>query len=207
MKKVALIGYSGHSFVVADVLKQSGYKLIGYFEKKCVNTNPMQLEYLGYEGDNDFISKLKKASVFPAVGDNLIRKRIMAFILERKIQVALAISNKANISNYVIIGQGTLVCPGVCINPFSIIGKGVILNTGAIIEHECVISDFVHIAPGAVLAGNVQIGEYSFVGANSVVKQGIRIGKNVTVGAGAVVLKDIPDNEICIGNPAKSLRK
>jgi sugar O-acyltransferase (sialic acid O-acetyltransferase NeuD family) len=167
----------------------------------------MKLEYLGYEEDTDFASKLKKVFVFPAVGNNHIRKKIMVFVLEREIPIAVAISPKSNISNYTTIGQGTLVCPGVCISPFSIIGKGVILNTGAIIEHECNISDFIHIAPGAVLAGNVYIGESSFIGANSVVKQGVRIGKNVTVGAGAVVLKDIPDNEIWIGNPAKRLRK
>ncbi len=207
MKKVALLGYSGHAFVVAEILKQTGYEIIGYFEKKYLNINPMQLEYLGFEEDNEFLAKLGKASVFPAVGDNHIRKKIMMFVLEREIPIAVAISPKANISKYTIIGQGTLVCPGVSINPFSIIGKGIILNTGAIIEHECNISDFVHIGPGAVLAGNVNIGELSFIGANSVVKQGIRIGKNVTVGAGAVVLKDIPDNEIWIGNPANRLKK
>jgi sugar O-acyltransferase (sialic acid O-acetyltransferase NeuD family) len=207
MKNVALIGYSGHALVVADVLKQSGYKIIGYFEKVCINKNPLHLKYLGYEQDYNFTSKFKKATVFPAVGDNNIRERIMTFITERKIEVAVAISTQANISHYATIGQGTLVCRGACINPYAVIGKGVIINTGAIIEHECVIADFVHIAPGAVLAGNVNVGENSFVGANAIVKQGIRIGINVTIGAGAVVLKDVPDNEIWIGNPAKRLRK
>jgi sugar O-acyltransferase (sialic acid O-acetyltransferase NeuD family) len=207
MKNVALIGYSGHALVVADVLKQSGYKLIGYFEKQCIKYNPMQLKYLGYEEDFNFTTKFINSYVFPAVGDNHIREKIMAFITKHKIQIAAAISIKANISVSSIIGQGTLVCPGVCINPYSIIGKGVIINTGAIIEHECTICDFTHIAPGAILAGNVHIGESSFIGANSIVKQGLKIGKNVTIGAGSVVLRDIPDNELWIGNPAKRLIK
>jgi sugar O-acyltransferase (sialic acid O-acetyltransferase NeuD family) len=207
MKKVALIGYSGHALVVAEVLKQRGYKIIGYFEKKIFNTNPLQLEYLGYEEDYNFILNFQNASVFPAVGDNNIRERIMTFVTERRIDVTVAISIQANISDYTIIGQGSLVCRGACINPYARIGKGVIINTGAIIEHECIIADFAHIGPGSVLAGNVTVGSNSFVGANSVVKQGIRIGKNVTIGAGSVVLKDIPDNEIWIGNPAKRLTK
>lgn len=63
------------------------------------------------------------------------------------------------------------------------------------------------IAPGAVLAGNVMVGENSFIGANSVVKQGVTIGNGVTVGAESVVIKNIPDNEIWVGNPAKKLKQ
>jgi len=206
MNRVALIGYSGHSYVVADILEQAGYKIIGYFEKEIAGNNPLNLEYLGFEEDNDFVLKLKGASVFPSVGNNDIRKRIMGLISEREVDIAFAVSKKANISKNSVIGQGTLICQGVCINPLSVIGKGVILNTGSIIEHECIVGDFVHIAPGAVLAGKVHIGESSFIGANSVIKQNIKIGNNVTIGAGAVVLQDIPDNETWVGNPSKKIR-
>ena len=93
--------------------------------------------------------------------------------------------------------------PGVVINSFVNIGKGVICNTSSVIEHECSIDDFSHIAPGAVLAGNVSIGKHCFIGANSVIKQGVRIGNGVTIGAGSVVLKDVSENSIVFGNPAK----
>jgi acetyltransferase-like isoleucine patch superfamily enzyme len=65
----------------------------------------------------------------------------------------------------------------------------------------------VHIAPGAVLAGNISVGENSFIGANSVVRQGVKIGSGVILGAGSVVIKNIPDNEIWAGNPAKKLNR
>jgi len=206
MKKVALIGNSGHAFVSADILQQSGYKIVGYFDKSPVTKNLLQLEYLGYEGDDDFESRLKGVSLFPAIGDNHLRRKVFEFILERKLLVATAISPGAEISPYASIGQGTLVCQGACINPFASIGFGVIINTAAVIEHECIINNFAHIAPGAVLAGNVQIGENSFVGANAVVKQGVKIGKNVLIGAGSVVLNNIPDNEVWVGNPAKRIK-
>jgi len=47
------------------------------------------------------------------------------------------------------------------------------------------------------------VGNSSFIGANAVVKQGVRIGNNVVVGAGAVVLKDIDNNQVFVGNPAR----
>ncbi len=45
------------------------------------------------------------------------------------------------------------------------------------------------------------------VGAGSVILGGITIGKNVMIGAGSVVTKNIPDNELWFGNPAKFIRK
>ena len=44
------------------------------------------------------------------------------------------------------------------------------------------------------------------IGANCVVIGEIVIGKNVTIGAGSVVTKNIPDNAIVIGNPARILK-
>lgn len=45
------------------------------------------------------------------------------------------------------------------------------------------------------------------IGANSTILAGITIGENALIGAGSVVTKDIPENEIWVGNPAKFLKK
>lgn len=51
--------------------------------------------------------------------------------------------------------------------------------------------------------GIVRIGNNVFIGANSIVLPNVRIGNNVVVGAGSIVSKDIPDNSVYAGNPAK----
>ena len=86
------------------------------------------------------------------------------------------------------------------------IGKNCMINTGVIIEHDCKIGDYCHIAPGVHISGTVSIGELSFIGIGATIIQGIKIGKNVTIGAGSVVIKDIPDNVIALGNPAKIVK-
>ena len=49
------------------------------------------------------------------------------------------------------------------------------------------------------------IGNNVEVGVNVVIIGGITIGNNVTIGAGAVVVKDVPDNAVVAGNPARVL--
>lgn len=51
--------------------------------------------------------------------------------------------------------------------------------------------------------GIIKIGNNVFVGADSVVLCNVRIGNNVVIGANSVVTKDIPDNSVYAGNPAK----
>jgi len=53
----------------------------------------------------------------------------------------------------------------------------------------------------------VTIGDNVWLGGNVTIVPGVNIGNNVTVGAGSVVTKDIPDNEIWAGNPARFIKK
>jgi acetyltransferase-like isoleucine patch superfamily enzyme len=45
------------------------------------------------------------------------------------------------------------------------------------------------------------------IGANATILGGITIGKNVMIGAGSVVTKNVPDNELWVGNPARLVKK
>jgi sugar O-acyltransferase (sialic acid O-acetyltransferase NeuD family) len=204
MKKIALLGYSGHSYVVADCAIENKFQIIGYYDLKINNDNPFQLEYLG---SDDCIIAKDDVFYFPSVGSNAIRQQMMLAIEEKKCLTINLIHPFSFLTKSSKIGLGNLISSGVNINALTKIGKGCIINTGAIIEHECMIDDFVHIGPGAVLAGNVRIGSNTFIGANVAVRQGISIGENVVVGAGSVVVKNIPDNETWVGNPAKLLKR
>lgn len=202
-KKVILIGYSGHAYVVADIAIENQYEIIGYTEKSRSQNNPFNLNYAGYEREIDFFENNKGTGFIIGIGDNLIREKIYNLITSKNKEVTTLISNTASISHSVMIDNGAFVNRNVSINALAKIGKNVILNTACVIEHDCEISDSVHIGPGAVLAGNVFVGQRSFIGANSVIKQGVKIGKEVIIGAGTVVLHDIPDGKKIVGNPSK----
>lgn len=202
---IAIIGYSGHSFVVLDAAKKMGLDVEHYCERNQVSFNPFEINYLGDEGSESFNWNAVDEFIL-GIGDNRIRQKVTGLILSKKKAILNVIHPSSIISNYATFGMGNFIAANVTVNALAKIADNCILNTGCIIEHECIIESGVHIAPGTVLAGNVTIGENSFIGANSVVKQGVKIGSGVTVGAGSVVIKDIPDNEIWVGNPAKKLK-
>jgi len=52
-------------------------------------------------------------------------------------------------------------------------------------------------------AGKLDIGNNVFIGMNSILLKGITIGSNVVIAAGSIVTKDIPDNTVVAGNPAR----
>ncbi len=56
------------------------------------------------------------------------------------------------------------------------------------------------------IATPITIGDNVWIGGNSVVVMGVTIGKNAVIGAGSVVTKDIPENALVAGNPARVIR-
>jgi maltose O-acetyltransferase len=53
----------------------------------------------------------------------------------------------------------------------------------------------------------VTIGDNVWIGGNAVINPGVNIGNNVVVASGSVVVKDIPDNVVVGGNPAKIIKQ
>lgn len=51
----------------------------------------------------------------------------------------------------------------------------------------------------------IKVGDNVFIGSNTVILPNIKIGNNVLIGAGSVVTKDLEDNSVYVGNPAKKI--
>ena len=135
-----------------------------------------------------FEPNLTKFPVIIAIGDNKIRANLTQKVANFGFEIATLIHPRATISNSAKIGVGSVVMAGAIINANAQIGAGAIINSGAIIEHDCV------------------IGEFSHVGIGARVIQLVKIGVNCTLGAGAVMIRNLDDNAVAVGVPARVIK-
>lgn len=60
--------------------------------------------------------------------------------------------------------------------------------------------------PDLELTFPISVGDDVYIGLNSMILPGVRIGNRVIIGAGSVVTKDIPDNSVAVGIPARVIK-
>lgn len=195
LKKLVIIGASGHGKVIADIAVRNGYEEIVFLDddasvKECAGFPAVGKTGQAVEMDGDKIV---------AIGNAKIRERIQEGLND----VVTLIHPDAAISRRVVIGEGSVVMAGAVINSDVVIGKGCIINTGASVDHDCQISDFVHVSVGAHVAGTCEIGKRTWIGAGATVSNNVNICSDCMIGAGAVVIKDIEKPGTYIGVPAK----
>jgi sugar O-acyltransferase (sialic acid O-acetyltransferase NeuD family) len=113
---------------------------------------------------------------------------------------------RASVSRFAALGPGTAVLQNVTVNAHAKIGSHVILLPNSVISHDVVIGDYSCVASGACIAGAVRIGTACYLGANCSISNGVSMGDFSLAGIGAVVLKDVSENSVVVGNPARRIR-
>lgn len=123
------------------------------------------------------------------------------------------------------IATPTLIHPDVFIPDTTKIGEGVTIQYGCFVSCNVEIGDYVYIQPQvnighndilkegcilsgmANLAGGVLIGKYAYIGLSVAIKEGLKVGEYSIIGMYSAVYKDIPDEMVALGNPARPMRK
>lgn len=73
------------------------------------------------------------------------------------------------------------------------------------IGHDAILGDDVEIAPHACIGGHVTIEAGVRIGMGAIILPRMTIGSGARIGAGAVVTKNVPPDEVWVGNPARSM--
>ncbi|WP_335934470.1 acetyltransferase [Fusobacterium polymorphum] len=214
-EKILLIGAGQHARVILyNIKEQNKYDVIGILDANLdkakenktfegipilnINYNEVDLRKLKIEID---VSKF-----FIAFGNMKYRKKVWEMFKQAGWDSVNIIHPNAVISKDAKLGEGILIECGCLITPNPTIGNNVVVNTGSQVNHDNIVEDHVYIASGVILSGGVKIGENTLLDDGVIVTLGKTVGKNSLIGAGAVVTKNIEDNVVVYGNPAKVIR-
>lgn len=210
MKKLLIIGASGHGKVLANIAYESKkWEEISFLDDDIDKVGSDILNFRVIERTLDIKKYIADYEFIVGIGDSNSREKITIYLKNMGARITTLIHPSAIIGLDVEIGQGSVVMPMCVINASSNIGEGCIINTGTTVDHDCKLESFVHLSPGVSLGGNVKIKRNTWVGMGAKVINNINITNDCVIGSGAVVISNLDSPGIYVGVPSrfKSERK
>lgn len=106
----------------------------------------------------------------------------------------------------ITVGKNVFINSGCCFQDQG----GITIGDGSLIGHQVVLATLNHdLTPekrANMIAKPIVIGRNVWIGAHTTILSGVTIGDNAVIAAGAVVTKDVPDNAVAAGVPAKIVK-
>jgi len=154
------------------------------------------------------LDEVKNYTYLCGLWDTTANKRLstMAENLGMKIteDVFIVRSGIQSISKFCEIGAGSVICDNVSIYSGVKIGKSSMIAFNQLFAHNCNIGDFnVFLGQYSSIGADTSCGDYNIFGAGCHIRNKVKIGNSCAISIGAVVTKNMADNTIAIGNPAK----
>lgn len=211
-EKIVVFGASDHTRYTIDIIEQAGlYEIVGILDFALEKGSA----YGGYEilGRDEDLPELMASLGFNkgiiAIGENYIRYKVVSKVsrLSSGFSFVSAIHPSAIMGKNVEIGAGTMIMAGVIINNDTVIGQHCFLATKASIDHDSSLGDYSSLSPGVTTGGSVKIGYCTAIGLGANILHGKTIGDHSVVGSGALVVKNIGDNVVAYGAPAREIRR
>ena len=137
------------------------------------------------------------------------RRELLSQLFEQELPLTTTIMPPFNVdfANQVKLGNGIYINKDVS---FVSLG-GIYLEDGVMIASKAMIISINHVEEPTerrdLLPNSVYIKKNAWIGAGAIILPGVTIGKNAIVGAGSLVTRNVPDNTVVVGNPAKVIRK
>ena len=142
-----------------------------------------------------------------ALGEPAFRNEVYQDMLGHGYPVVSLVHPEIHLPSNTAVGNGCIISENCFISVNVCIGENVLIQPHTCIGHDSRIMPHSVLSTNVVICGNCTIGNRCYIGVNVPVKESVKIGDDVIVGMGSVVTRDIEDNVIALGNPARAMKK
>lgn len=150
--------------------------------------------------------KKDQLEIVIAVGEPKVRELLYQKVKSQKVTLISLIHPHIYIDETVKLGTGVVICEGVTITSNVCIGDNTYIQPHAVIGHDIQIGRHTVIGLNRQIGGADMIGDRVFMGFLSGTKDHICIGDDVIISAGAIVFRDMPNEVVAVGNPARIMK-
>ena len=193
---------SAYVYEVQETVQRLGWRVHAYVRNQTQGAVPARLRPVIDKAD--VVESVRSLPVvFPLITPGFRQLLEQEAIDGGWREFASVIDPTAIVAASASFGAGALINSGALVGANCVASRFVVLNRGASVGHDVQLERFVSIGPGAIICGGCRIEAGAFVGAGAIVNPETRVGRNCVVGAGAVVTRDVPDECLVVGNPAR----
>ncbi len=209
--KSIIIGAGTYGEVYLAYLQEAGEDVVGFLDDDP-KYEGMSVRGVPVLGKISLIETLMNTNGIEAVYCPLGNNKLRVQFLEKARSLGYKTPNYIHpsviIAPFVEIAEdGVYILQATQIMPYVKIERDVMISTGANIIHHSHLSQGTFVSNGVCFGANVLSKKYAYVGMGATVMTGVKVlGEDCLIGAGAVVIKDVPDNAVMAGVPAKVLK-
>lgn len=207
---IYILGAGTYGEVILELAEDCGFNVLGFYddEKSMLGKKVLGVEVVGTIKDllkTDFI---KGNQFVTSIGNNRTRKELNDLIIYNGGSTPKLVHPDAKVSRYAEIQDGAIIHAASYVFTGSVIEQSCIISPNSGVSHHTHLHKGVFVSFGATVGAYINIEESSFVGMASNISTNVKtLGRDCLIGAGAVVIRDVPENAVVIGNPAKYLRE
>jgi sugar O-acyltransferase (sialic acid O-acetyltransferase NeuD family) len=208
---LVIIGCGGFGREVHDVVDAINvhtptWDLLGYLDDNPFPENKSRIESRGATvlGGVDWLLCAQTNVQFViGIGTGKTRRVIDERLSSAGLTSATLLHPTATLGHDVRVGPGSVICAGVRATTNIRLGRHVHLNLNTTVGHDCVLADYVTVNPLVAISGGVIVGTETMLGTHSAILQNLAVGARSVIGAGSCVVKDVPDEAVVKGVPAR----
>src|SRR5262249_38948294 len=186
---------------------QCGHTVVGFIDDDLRHVGQLLNDIPILELANA-AARYRGAFVVGGIGSPIARQQVVGKATASGLVPGVLVHPRVEASNWLSVGDGTVICAGCILTTNITIGCDVQINLDCTIGHDVVLEDHVTLAPGVHVSGCVRVEKSAYIGTGANIINGsaespLVIGAGAVIGAGPCVPPPIPPRLTAVGVPAK----